>query len=78
MSNNIIRRRENQHTLRTKHSQVREAPLLIYLGILVHTKTRKRELVDRLYELGLSISYDRVLTISVELGDNICHYYKME
>ena len=77
-SNSIIRRRENQHTLRTKRSQVRETPLLIYLGILVHTKTHKRELVDRLYELGLSISYDRVLTILVELGDNICHYYKMQ
>ena len=48
------------------------------MGVLVHTKTRKRELVDRLYELGLSISYDQVLTISAELGDDICHYYKME
>ena len=78
ISNSIIRRRENQHTLRTKRNQVRETPLPIYLGVLVHTKTRKSELVDRLYELGLSISYDRVLTISAELGDNICHYYKME
>ena len=78
MSNSIIRRRENQHTLRTKRNQVRETPFPIYLGVLVHKKTCKRELVDRLYELGLSISYDRVLTISAELGDNICHYYKME
>ena len=78
MSNSIIRRRENQHILRTKHSQAREVPLSKYLGVSVYTKTRKRELVDRLYELGLSISYDRVLTISAELGDNICHYCKME
>ena len=78
MSNSIIRHWEIQHTLRTKRSQVRETPLLIYLGVLVHTKTRERELVDRLYKLGLSISYDRVLTISSELGDNICLYYKIE
>ncbi|CAL8335924.1 unnamed protein product [Merluccius merluccius] len=45
---------------------------------MIHTKTRKRELVDRLFDLGLSISYDRVLAISTELGDKICHYYKME
>ncbi|KAJ8050257.1 hypothetical protein HOLleu_03391 [Holothuria leucospilota] len=45
---------------------------------MVHTKTRKRKLVDRLYDLGLSISYDWVLAISTELGDKICHYYKME
>ncbi|KAJ8048750.1 hypothetical protein HOLleu_01187 [Holothuria leucospilota] len=45
---------------------------------MIHTKTRNRELVDRLYVLGLSISYDPVLAISTELGDKICHYYKME
>ena len=78
MSNSKIRRWENQHTLRTKRSQVRATPFLIYLGVLVHTKTRKRKLVDCLYELGLSISYDRVLIISAELGDNICLYYKIE
>lgn len=36
-----------------------EAPLPIYLGIMIDTKTRKRELVDDLYELGLSSSYNR-------------------
>ncbi|KAJ8027926.1 hypothetical protein HOLleu_30023 [Holothuria leucospilota] len=79
MSNSMVRRRENQQTpCTTRHNQGRETPLPIYLGVMTHTKTRKRELVDRLYDLGLSISYDRVLTISAELGDKICHYYTME
>lgn len=65
-------------TSTTRHSQEWEAPLPIYLGMMIHTKTRKRELVNILYELGLRISYDRVLGISTELGKKICHHYRME
>ena len=61
----------------TRHSQERETPLPMYLGIMVHTKTRKRALVDSLFDLGLSISYDRVLDISTELGNKLCNYYEM-
>ena len=79
MSNSIARHRDNQKKMSTvRHNINRETPLNIYLGVMVHTKTRKRELVDCLYNLGLSISYDRVLAISAELGDQICQYYKME
>ena len=42
----------------------RETPLAIYVGLTVHAMTRKRGLVDRLFQLGLSISYDRVMVIS--------------
>jgi len=31
--------------------------------MLMHTKTRKRDLVDTLFHLGLSVSYDRVLRL---------------
>jgi hypothetical protein len=78
MHNSLVRHREHQPTSTTRHSQERETPLPIYLGVMVHTKTRKRELVDNLYELGLSISYDRVLNISTELGSKVCHQYWME
>ena len=45
---------------------------------MVHSKTRKRELVDILFSLGLSISYDRVLSISTELGNKVCYHYQHE
>lgn len=77
MYNNLVRRQENQATSTTRHSKERETPLPIYLGMMFHTKTRKCEFVDKLYELGLSISYDRVLDISTELGNMICHHYMM-
>ena len=34
--------------------------------------------MDNLYELGLYISYNHVLEISTELGNNICNRYVME
>lgn len=59
-----------------RHSQQRETSLPIYLGTLLHTQTRKRDLVDTLFHLGLCISYKRVLSISTELFDKICYHYE--
>ena len=51
----------------------RETPLAIYVGLTVHAMTRKRGLVDRLFQLGLSISYDRVM--STTMGNRVCEQY---
>ena len=78
MYNSLVRRRKNQATSTIRHNQERETPLPIYLGVMVHTKTHKRELVDTLHELGLSVSYDHVMDISTELGNKICSHYQRE
>lgn len=77
--NTLVRKRETSTTSRstTRHSQDRETPLPVYLGVMIHTKTRKRAIVDNLFDLGLCISYDRVLDISTELGNTICHITTM-
>ena len=54
--NCAIRRRKD--TTATYHSSDREPPLPVYFGMVIHAKTRKRGLVDKLFNLGLSISYD--------------------
>ena len=77
MYNSLVRPRKNHAASTIRHNQERETPLPIYLDMLIHTKTRKRELVELLYELGLSVSYNRVLDISTELGNKICHHYKV-
>ena len=61
-----------------RHIQQQETPLPIYLGVMIHTNTRKRKLVDTLFNLGLCISYDRVLNISTELGNKVCYHYEQE
>ena len=52
-----------------RHSKDRKIPFHIYLGMFVHAKTWKRTLVEMLHEYGLAISYDRVLEISAQLGE---------
>ena len=71
--NSLLRRKKK--TLMTRHNKSCEPPLPVFLGVFLHNKTRKRELVDKFHELGLSVTYDRVLEISTDLGTKICKYY---
>lgn len=52
MYNSLVRSQTNRTTSTVRHTQDRETPLPIYLGVTLHTKTRKRELVDIMYQLG--------------------------
>ena len=51
---------------------------LLYVGLMLHAETRKRGLVDRLFSLGLIISYDRVLRLSAQMGNSVCQLYHIE
>lgn len=60
-----------------RHDPNREPPLPVYLGLLVHAETRKKTLiVDKFHRLGMSISYDRVMQISADLGNSICAQFE--
>ena len=48
-----------------------ESPVPIYVGVSVHAKTRSRDVVENLHKLGISMAYDRVLSISTELGNEL-------
>ncbi|XP_035811437.2 uncharacterized protein LOC118471353 [Amphiprion ocellaris] len=60
-----------------RHSKDRETPFPVYMGLSVYAKTRKRNLVE-MFDRGLSISYDRVLEISAQLGDATVSKYVEE
>ena len=66
---NCFFRRHETNSNCGRHSKDRETPVPLYVGLSVHAQTRKRELVDTLLKLGISISYDRVLGISTEIGN---------
>ena len=51
-----------------RHSLERETPICIYIGLLIYARTRKRQLIDTLFQHGLCISYQRVLETSTRLG----------
>ena len=47
-----------------RYNNDREGPVPIYVALKIHSETRNRGIIDRLFGLGLCISYDRVLGIS--------------
>ena len=49
-----------------RHNREREAALPLYLCLLLHNKTQKRELIYNMFDKGLSVSYDRVLQLSTD------------
>ena len=56
----------------------REPALPLYIGLLIHNKTRKRGLIDTLFEKGLSVSYDRVLQLSTNEANKCIDRYEQE
>ena len=58
-----------------RHNVAQETPFPIYRGMMLHAHTRKKILVDRLSHLGLSISYDRVLQLSAQMGNSVCQQF---
>lgn len=59
-----------------KHSKCCETLLPLYIGAMLHAKTRKKELVENFFELGLSVSYERVLHLSSDLGNAVSQQFK--
>ena len=43
----------------------------VYLGMLMHATTREKGLIEKLLNLGISISYKHVMKLSITLGDNV-------
>lgn len=71
-------KRARQNTSASRHSKERETPLPVYVGMTIHAHTRKKELVDSMYTLGLSVSYSRVLEISSELARKACLQFEKD
>ena len=61
-----------------RHSAAQETPVPTYVGMMLHAHTRKRELVDRLSHLGMSISYTSVIELSAQMANTACQQFHRE
>lgn len=59
-------RNEDQLKPVISHNSECEMPLPLYVNLKNHTETRNKGLIYTMYKLGLSISYDCVISISTE------------
>lgn len=55
-----------------------ETPVAIYIAFLIHSMTRSKDLINRLHSLGLCISYDRLVTLSTYLGNNVIDQFEKD
>lgn len=60
----------------TKHYN--ESPLPIYIATKLYSQTRQKELIDTFYQLGLCISYKRLLSITTSMTNNVIKFYEQE
>ena len=61
--------------IKKKYNRDREIPLLIYLSLFIHVNTRSKQLIDTLFEMGMCVSYHRVMSISTDLANTVCAKY---
>ena len=69
------KRRSLDHDAQPRHSLLREPPLPIYLGINIHAATRSKKLIQMLYKFGISISYERIMTLGDRLARSVCERF---
>ena len=69
--------KENSST-NTRRNQTQETPLPLYISLLLHATTRKRSLIDELFNLGVCVSYDRILTLTTTMGNDLCDQYNSD
>ena len=56
----------------------RETPLPVYLGLKTYVLTRSSTLIDRLYNLGLSIHYKQVVKLEKQFASSLCHRFTQQ
>ena len=60
---NTVKNKRKETVSHVHHSKLKELPLPVHLGMLIHNKTRKKGLMNEFAEQGLSISYSRLQEI---------------
>jgi hypothetical protein len=70
-----IKRNSTTTKVATKRKS-NETPLPLYIGLMIHSKTRKKTLIEELSEIGLSVPYQRILDIQTQITKQLCKYYQ--
>ena len=47
----------------------------LYVGLMLHSETRSRKLLDKLHALGLLASYDRIISLEKQIASSLCQRF---
>ena len=75
---NAVKTKRNSAEINVRHSTQNEPPLPTKIGLMIHSKTRKKSIVNELAADGLSVSYNRVLEIQDSIGRQLSEKYERE
>ena len=68
--------KKSNHALNHRHHKTeRETPVTMYVGLKLYSTLRSKTIIDHLFHLGISISYDGVLSITKSLYEVLHRNY---
>ena len=69
---NTQKLKKSIHALNHSHyKRERKTPITMYVGLKLYSAVRSKAIVDHLFHLGISILYDRVLSITKSLYEGL-------
>ena len=64
---NSVKRKRRETTICPCHTLSQKTPLPVYLGLMIHSKTRMKGVIEKLATLDLNIAYNRVSEIQQQV-----------
>ena len=71
-----MKKKSSDSVVKTRHILDREPPLPIYVGLSIHHMTRSKKLIQQLYQVGVCVSYDRVLELEDWIASSVCERFE--
>ena len=59
-----------------KHPLTQETQVPVYVGLMIHSVTRNKQVIEKCHKMGLSVGYDRVLQLSNKVANSVCEHYR--
>lgn len=75
---NCVKHQRQGDAASSRHTKDREPPLALYVGLKLHSLTRRKDLVNLMFERGMSVSYDRVIQVCTLLANAVCTQFNAE
>ena len=72
---NFHKREKTDTTTHRRLVKHRETAAALYVALKIYSTVRSKDLIDHFFNIGLCVSYDRVLEISRELSDTLLRRY---
>lgn len=68
-------KKKQSNSENTRHTLQHEPPLPMFIGLQIHSVTRSKKMIQQLYRLGLSVSYDRIMQVNDQVAKSLCERF---